>query len=164
MVDDDSVGHDFLEQVARDWPDVVRVLWSAACQAILSRTNGARLLPKPCDPVILHIVLREAMQQATATFTARVYVALQPSANSSIGCAEFRQNDVSNPIPAVLSRREREIRTLLVQGLGTAHIARRLSISVFTVRNHVKSIYEKLGIHSRQELAQAKPLPGTLDS
>ena len=37
-------------------------------------------------------------------------------------------------------------------GNTVAAIARRLYISENTVRGHTKSIYRKLGIHSKQEL------------
>jgi PAS domain S-box-containing protein len=48
-----------------------------------------------------------------------------------------------------LTRREMEILRLLTQGLGTAAIAERLHVSRATVRNHVQSVFTKLGVHSR---------------
>jgi pimeloyl-ACP methyl ester carboxylesterase/DNA-binding CsgD family transcriptional regulator len=54
-----------------------------------------------------------------------------------------------NPIFATLSAREREILTLLARGLTNLDIGRELFISEKTVRNHVTSIFEKLGVHSR---------------
>jgi DNA-binding NarL/FixJ family response regulator len=53
-----------------------------------------------------------------------------------------------------LSRREREILRALLQGQGAIAIGRELFISANTVRNHVRSIYKKLGVHSRLELAR----------
>lgn len=50
-----------------------------------------------------------------------------------------------------LSRRERELLQLLCTGLGNAEIARRLSISEKTVRNHLSNIYRKLGVRSRAQ-------------
>jgi DNA-binding NarL/FixJ family response regulator len=48
-----------------------------------------------------------------------------------------------------LTRREREVLNLFAEGLGTAEIARRLSISSVTVRNYAQRILAKLGVHSR---------------
>lgn len=50
-----------------------------------------------------------------------------------------------------LSDREREILTLIADGLTNAGIAARLSLSPRTVRNHVYSLYRKLQVHSRPE-------------
>ena len=51
-----------------------------------------------------------------------------------------------------LSAREQEITRLIAQGLGTAAIAERLYLSTHTVRDHVKAIFEKVGVSSRGEL------------
>lgn len=48
-----------------------------------------------------------------------------------------------------LTAREHEILRLLALGLGTSAIARGLSISTATVRNHVQRILAKLRVHSR---------------
>ncbi len=52
-----------------------------------------------------------------------------------------------------LSAREREIAELAAQGFTPINIGLKLFISPGTVRNHLKSIYRKLGITSRVELA-----------
>ena len=52
-----------------------------------------------------------------------------------------------------LSRREREIVALVAQGVSTRKVAERLYISDKTVRNHLTSVYAKLGISDRVELA-----------
>lgn len=48
--------------------------------------------------------------------------------------------------------REREVATLIAQGLDNSEIAEALVISPHTVRDHVKSLFEKLDVSSRQEL------------
>jgi len=50
-----------------------------------------------------------------------------------------------------LTRLEREILAMLSSGLSTRNLADRLHVSEMTVRNHVQSIFEKLGVHSRLE-------------
>jgi DNA-binding NarL/FixJ family response regulator len=55
-----------------------------------------------------------------------------------------------------LTRREREVLRLLAAGSGTAASAKRLGVSRATIRNHVQSIFAKLGVHTRLEaVAQA---------
>jgi two-component system nitrate/nitrite response regulator NarL len=54
---------------------------------------------------------------------------------------------------ASLSAREREILGLLVDGVESRQIARRLSIAPNTLRSHVQNILTKLGAHSRLEAA-----------
>lgn len=53
---------------------------------------------------------------------------------------------------AALTSREWQVLDLLRQGLATAEIARRLSVSPVTVRTHVNSILRKLGVESREQL------------
>jgi non-specific serine/threonine protein kinase len=48
-----------------------------------------------------------------------------------------------------LSPREREVLTLLVEGCSNREIGRRLGISENTVKAHVTSIYDRLGINGR---------------
>lgn len=55
------------------------------------------------------------------------------------------------PLTEILTDREREILSLLAQGLSTHNIASSLSISSATVRNHIQNILNKLQVHSRLE-------------
>lgn len=48
--------------------------------------------------------------------------------------------------------REREVATLIARGLSRAEVAEALVLSPHTVEDHVKSLYEKIGVASRQEL------------
>jgi DNA-binding CsgD family transcriptional regulator len=53
---------------------------------------------------------------------------------------------------AGLSRRERELVSMVLRGSSTAEIGAALCISRNTVRDHLKAIFEKLGVHSRGQL------------
>jgi DNA-binding NarL/FixJ family response regulator len=55
--------------------------------------------------------------------------------------------------PALLTRREREIGGLIVQGLSNKAIAEELRIGTATVKNHVHSILDKLHVRRRGEAA-----------
>ena len=50
-----------------------------------------------------------------------------------------------------LTEREREVLGLLAEGLSNAAIAKQLTVSVHTVRNHIANLSAKLGAHSKLE-------------
>ena len=54
----------------------------------------------------------------------------------------------------VLAPRQAAIANLLLTDLSFSQIAAKLHISVNTVKSHVKAIYEKLGVDSRQDVAR----------
>ncbi|HKH30734.1 MAG TPA: response regulator transcription factor [Gaiellaceae bacterium] len=65
------------------------------------------------------------------------------------------EGGVPDRIAEVLSAREVEVLLLLDDHLGTDEIAERLFISEHTVRSHVKSLLQKLGVSSRREALEA---------
>jgi NarL family two-component system response regulator LiaR len=52
-----------------------------------------------------------------------------------------------------MTPREREVMALIAAGLRTKEIAKQLSVACFTVRAHVRNIMEKLGMHTRLQIA-----------
>jgi two-component system nitrate/nitrite response regulator NarL len=67
--------------------------------------------------------------------------------------AAARGRDVRRDRDARLTPRENEIVVLIDEGLSNKQIAQRLSIEVATVKNHVHSILEKLGVEGRAAAA-----------
>lgn len=64
------------------------------------------------------------------------------------------QESLPPVIRHLLSGREQDVVELAAEGLQDAQIARRLYLSPYTVKQHLKSAYAKLGVHSRVELAR----------
>lgn len=50
---------------------------------------------------------------------------------------------------SLLTKREKQIFTLLIQSYTTKDIAEKLYISEKTVRNHISNVIQKLGVESR---------------
>jgi DNA-binding NarL/FixJ family response regulator len=57
----------------------------------------------------------------------------------------------SEPVPASLSRREREVVALMAGGATNKEIAERLFLSPHTVKDHTSAVYRKLGVRNRAE-------------
>ena len=61
-----------------------------------------------------------------------------------------------------LTPRQREILDLMASGLSTSEIAKKLTISTETVRNHVRSVLRELHVHTRLEAIAAARRVGLL--
>ncbi|MCB9539560.1 MAG: PAS domain-containing protein [Myxococcales bacterium] len=74
-----------------------------------------------------------------------------------------RAAEADDPDP--LTPREIEVLEGLARGLSTRGLVAALHISVSTVRNHLQSVFRKLGVHSRLEavlVARARGLVGAI--
>jgi DNA-binding NarL/FixJ family response regulator len=82
-------------------------------------------------------------------------VALELRAMSlSLSATPRTRIPLEHPELRELSAREQEVLVQLADGQRVATIARRLHISPSTVRNHLKAMYRKLGVHSQAELLE----------
>lgn len=50
---------------------------------------------------------------------------------------------------SILTKREKEVFTLLINNMSTKEIATYLDISEKTVRNHISNVMQKLGVKGR---------------
>lgn len=133
-------GTEFLTIVAREYPGTPRILLTGHASVEVAKSainDGAifRFLEKPCDTENLRRAVSDALEQRANA------LAGSPSAES---LAELD----------VLSAREREIADLLLRGPRITQVAKRLGISEYTVRNHLKSVFRKLNVHSQAELME----------
>jgi len=116
-----------------DTETVFKALRSGACGYLLKRSAPERILAAIRE-------VREGGAPMTSEIARKVVEA-------------FQQAPPPGPADLNLTRREHEILDLLAQGFANKEIATRLSLSVETVRWHLKQIYEKLHVRSRTEAA-----------
>jgi DNA-binding CsgD family transcriptional regulator len=74
-------------------------------------------------------------------------VAVMISSGSDAGVAEMIARAHG------LSVREREVVSLTLRGLSTREMAAELGVTPYTVQDHLKSVFDKVGVRSRRELA-----------
>lgn len=74
------------------------------------------------------------------------------SGNPTAGRSDFGEACKALADAAGLSARETEIMILLARGNSQKHISEVLFLALGTVQWYAKTIYRKLGVHSKQEL------------
>ena len=72
-----------------------------------------------------------------------------------MGAKEPQKEAKREDLAPDMTEREKEICTLLAEGLTNRQIAEQLYISEGTVKNYISSIYDKTGIHDRAKLIVA---------
>jgi DNA-binding CsgD family transcriptional regulator len=103
----------------------------------------------------------EAMSSAAEAYRSEGLVRLANAAQIQAGrwldqCAgTVAPGVVTSGDAARLTRRELEVAALAARNLSSREIADRLFLSVRTVDNHLQRVYAKLGVTSRDELADA---------
>lgn len=73
------------------------------------------------------------------------------SANRQANGTHGRDRDGKDEHSSPVTPREEEVLQLVTDGLSTAEVAERLYISQKTVKNHLASIYSKLGVRDRTQ-------------
>ncbi|HUI79271.1 MAG TPA: response regulator transcription factor [Bryobacteraceae bacterium] len=69
--------------------------------------------------------------------------------------ALFQKTGPPEPPAAPLSPQERRLLSLLAEGYGYSGAAERMEVSINTIRNYIRSVYEKLHVHSKSEAVGA---------
>jgi PAS domain S-box-containing protein len=159
------------EHVVRTYEALVPSARDASLLLVCTHSRGA--------PLALHVDLRgefdeSGRPQAFAwamrmpePITAGVATSLEALARATARLERLVDNASSptqTPPPAAhdgdgapselsrLSPRERQVAELLLEGESPSSMAARLNVSEHTVRNHLKGIYRRLGVHSKDEL------------
>ena len=101
-------------------------------------------------------VLYEAASRGISAGYARRLLAAFPDAQP-VPPVQSAPDSPQQELVEPLSERELEVLQLIAEGLSNPEIAARLFLSLNTVKGHTRSIYGKLGVHSRtQAVARAR--------
>ncbi|HET8623574.1 MAG TPA: response regulator transcription factor [Gemmatimonadales bacterium] len=115
--------------------------------------RGARAaLPLDLSPAELGVAL-DAVAAGLAVLSPHLATGTRSRSARRVTAGDSRQP---------LSQRELEILSCLAAGLGNKAIAARLGISGHTVKTHVVSLFEKLGVSTRAEAVAAGVQRGIL--
>lgn len=144
-------GVELLRELCRRWPTLPVLVLSAHCNASTVATAmqaGARgFLSKSVSP--------ETLLRAVDT-VARGGRFVPPELHAQLNRTRSRR--LPMPTLAPLSRREREVLHLVLQGCSTGEVARRSGRSASTISTQKKAAYQKLGIRSDSELFRIRHL------
>jgi LuxR family maltose regulon positive regulatory protein len=95
-------------------------------------------------------LLREAASRGIAPrYVSRLLAAFEVAEHGPL--EDIVAPSKAQPLIESLSDRELQVLRLLNTGLSSTEMADELFVSVNTVRSHIRSIYSKLGVHSRYE-------------
>jgi NarL family two-component system response regulator LiaR len=135
----------------------------AATEQLLRRSPGARvlvltsfsdsdLIERALRAGAIGYLLKSVSGDELAAAIRRAYAGLPTLAPEA---TQVLIDAVTTPASdgVVLTAREREVLSLLTEGLTNAEIAARLYVSLSTVKTHVSSIIAKLGASTRTEAA-----------
>jgi DNA-binding NarL/FixJ family response regulator len=113
------------------------------------RAGASGYLAKDVEPHLLPRVLRGACMGEAAISRRLAMSLIESYRRAPRGGSGLR------PVRSELTDREWEVLDLLASGAGTEDIARTLVLSTETVRSHLKNLYRKLGVRSRDEAVEA---------
>ena len=124
-------------------PSWVRAAFEAGALGYLTKSSA---------PEEIELAVREVL-------AGRFYIS-PAVARAAVGPA-FHPESARQAEGAALTPREMEILRLVADGLGNRQIASRLGMAVTTVRTHLSSVYGKLQVKTRVELALYAAKPAT---
>jgi DNA-binding NarL/FixJ family response regulator len=148
-----------VEQARNEPPRVVLVACDPMDEAATGEINAART-SLPTVPVVVlapsdrNRRARKALRHGAAGFVPanKLDVTLEATLRAvaaGLICLPQEDRDAAERQP--LSYRERQVMGMVVMGFSNGEIARRLFLAESTVKSHLSSAFNKLGVRSRAE-------------
>lgn len=170
--------HDTLRQARMTRPQVVlmdlglrnenglRIVSTLARELPRTKVIGMGLIPSQLDIIefveagAAGFILKDATIEdvlGTIRSVARGMRVLPPPLTGSLFAhvieRALRKGKGKLPSSVRMTRREREVIVLIVEGMSNKEIAQRLNLSTYTVKSHVHNILEKMALNSRLQIA-----------
>jgi PAS domain S-box-containing protein len=149
----DARGRRFVRMVAPESQGLVKQAFarkilggaeSTDYNAVLLRADGSRV-----DVEICSVPLSDADGEITGVF----------------GAATLKTNaDAAVRFAPDLTPRQAQVLTYLARGYSTDQMAEVMNVSSETVRNHVRGLLQRLGVHSRLEAVTAARVRGLIST
>lgn len=95
---------------------------------------------------------KKVMSRLTELMAGKLKKNVNGSSKDNENCNNAEPDNLSYDISQDFTNREKEICSLMADGLTNRQIADRLYISEGTVKNYISNIYDKTGIHDRVKL------------
>jgi DNA-binding CsgD family transcriptional regulator len=144
---------EWLAEVAKsDWPSALELPGAvyAVAARLLAVERGRDYSPSDLMP---RIRLRTASGRWLVLHASRLRTT-DDEGRIAVIFEEARPSEIAPLIVDAhgLTKREGEITQLVLRGLSTTEVSEKLHITPNTVRDHFKSIFDKVGVRSRREL------------
>jgi len=167
-----------LKQIPRDWPDVILMDINLPQMSGIECVTKLKALHPPAQIIMLTVYMDSDLIFKSLVAGASGFLIKRSSSDEILAAVtevhrggapmssaiarkvvEYFQKQPLRSEEGAITKREQEILAQLANGYRDKEIAEMLSISIPTVRTHVRNIYEKLHVRSRAE-AVARFLKG----
>ncbi len=141
------------------WAEDVDLVMRGSSKQAVWVTLSTCTLPIGIDPVVVHTIRSARDHESADDQLHEMLASLQAYLSAQSGS---QGGEEMPPLPAVkatpanglaaLGRRELEVLDLLSRGYSARQIAKRLGLSLLTIRSHIRNMLRKTGLHRQAQI------------